>query len=424
MSYKFRIIIKPREALIDQSISIKLEGFPPGEVVALEASMVDGRDNQWNSRAAFITGEDGSIDLTKQKPLSGSYGGIDPMGLFWSMESGSGEGYYWSLEPKIFTFTAYLNGEEAASAQFRQLPVDPEVEIEKVREDGMVGTFFKPPGDKPRPAVIVLGGSGGGLIWTENMAALIASRGFQSLALAYFNLEDLPVFLSEIPLEYFESAIAWLKRKKSVDPEKIAVLGNSKGAELALVLGATFRDIKAVIGYSANSLVTQGLNPDLLKKPTSSWSFKGKPVPFMPLMGAEKILKPGMNEPISLRDCYLENLMTNPAAEEATIPVEKINGPILIISGEDDQLIPSDVFGDIIMDRLRESNHPYHFEHICYEGAGHSLAYINTPATRRKFSLKYMDIGLAIGGSPEDTARSKYDSWPRILEFLEESLGK
>ena len=46
----------------------------------------------------------------------------------------------------------------------------------EVRDDGLVATLFRPPVSGPRPMVIVVGGSGGGL-W-ETPAALLASHGF------------------------------------------------------------------------------------------------------------------------------------------------------------------------------------------------------------------------------------------------------
>ena len=53
-------------------------------------------------------------------------------------------------------------------------------------------------------------GAGGGL--SEGGAESFAREGFAALALAYFELDGLPRELMEIPLEYFEGAIAWLKR--------------------------------------------------------------------------------------------------------------------------------------------------------------------------------------------------------------------
>jgi hypothetical protein len=51
-----------------------------------------------------------------------------------------------------------------------------------------------------RPALLIFGGSEGGLSGTL-IAALLAAHGYPALALAYFNAPGLPATLSDIPLE-------------------------------------------------------------------------------------------------------------------------------------------------------------------------------------------------------------------------------
>ena len=50
---------------------------------------------------------------------------------------------------------------------------------------GIAGRFFGPV-SRPRGAVIVLGGSGGGIAWSGEVAAQLAVEGYATLALAYF----------------------------------------------------------------------------------------------------------------------------------------------------------------------------------------------------------------------------------------------
>ena len=69
-----------------------------------------------------------------------------------------------------------------------------------VRDDGRAS---------PRPAVLVLGGSEGGLSRNPT-AELLASHGYDTLQLAYFGERGLPAELERIPLEYFVRALHWL----------------------------------------------------------------------------------------------------------------------------------------------------------------------------------------------------------------------
>jgi dienelactone hydrolase len=114
----------------------------------------------------------------------------------------------------------------------------------EVRHGGLVATLFQPPGPGLHPAVVVLGGSDGGL-W-ELPAALLASHGFSALALAYFGLDPLPPELVEIPLKYFEAALRWLMQQEGINPQAVAVMGWSRWGELALLLGAILPALRAL----------------------------------------------------------------------------------------------------------------------------------------------------------------------------------
>jgi dienelactone hydrolase len=90
--------------------------------------------------------------------------------------------------------------------------------------------------------VLVVGGSEGGLL--PGKAAWLASRGYAALALAYFRYDDLPPLLEGIPLEYFGSALGWMMQRPEILADRIAVVGTSRGGELALQLGSMFPQIK------------------------------------------------------------------------------------------------------------------------------------------------------------------------------------
>jgi hypothetical protein len=140
-----------------------------------------------------------------------------------------------------------------------------------IEKEGLVGTLFYSSTPGPHPTVIVLGGSGGGL---KDGAATLSSEGFTVLALAYFSIDLLSPKLVEIQLEYFSEATTWLKDQPAVDPQRIALMGNSKGGELA---------IRAVVGYLPSGVVWQGqsFNLQLIRHPGSSWSLEGDSVPFV-----------------------------------------------------------------------------------------------------------------------------------------------
>jgi hypothetical protein len=86
------------------------------------------------------------------------------------------------------------------------------VSSESIAAAGFYGQFWKPAaGTAPRPAVLVFGGSEGGLD-DQMFGAALASAGYPTLDIAYFGEPGLPSTLKDIPLEYFARALRWLAR--------------------------------------------------------------------------------------------------------------------------------------------------------------------------------------------------------------------
>lgn len=293
-----------------------------------------------------------------------------------------------------------------------------------VEEEGLVGTLFCPSTPGPHPAVIALGGVGGGL--REGGAEALASEGFASLALAYFGVEPLPRELVEIPLEYFERTIAWLKSQPEVDANRIALVGNSKGGELALLLGATYpEDVKAVIGYASSAVVWQGITFDrevYYGGPKSPWTSRGEPVPFARIarpLPTEMVRMVGSylgRQPLVGRVFYERALTDETAVAAAEIAVEKIDGPLLLISGTDDQMWPSTRLSEMAIERLKAHDHPFPYEHLRYEGAGHMITLPNAEPPV-SWTSRY-----EVGGIREANEFANADSWTKVLSFLGKHL--
>jgi dienelactone hydrolase len=288
-----------------------------------------------------------------------------------------------------------------------------------VRENGLVGTFFHPAEVNLYPGILILGGSSGTI--REQDAAILAAQGYCTLALAYFGREQLSPALVEIPLEYFETALQWLQSSTLVKSDAITVIGTSKGAEAALLLGATFPVIKAVVGYAPSAVVFEGLGTTESEFNKSSWSYHGQPLPFVPVHETPAFAEyveacKQQNKPIACRSLYSASLQDTARLKQATIEVEKINGPVLLISGQDDQMWPSALFGNMIEQRLVAFHHPYPYKHLVYEQAGHKIGIpgTNQSSSRRSLSgLKY-----DYGGTVEGNARASADSWRELLTFL------
>ncbi|HEY1790089.1 MAG TPA: acyl-CoA thioester hydrolase/BAAT C-terminal domain-containing protein [Verrucomicrobiae bacterium] len=296
----------------------------------------------------------------------------------------------------------------------------------QVRDDGLRGTLFLPAGKGPWPGVIVLGGSDGGLPGGD--AAFLATKGDAALALAYFHYEDLPQSLENIPLEYFQTAIHWLQASKYIEHNNIAVLGASRGGELALLLGATFPEIHAVVAMSPSSVVWGGLGTNANSDEQPAWTYQGKPLPFLDSSTLspkqwEQVASLSKSDPYNYVPWYQAVLADKPAVAKASIAVEKINGPVLLVSGNDDKLWPSTQMSDMVMKRLRETRHPFPDRHLAYPGAGHYIPLPNTPVSTNVFTHPIAKVKLEMGGDPKRTEAASADVWPRIIDFLNQSLS-
>jgi len=198
-----------------------------------------------------------------------------------------------------------------------------------VCENGLVGTLFVPAGTERHPGILVLGGSEGGLM--EGRAALLASHGYAACALAYFGKDHLPKQLINISLEYIGKAISWVQAQPSVLSDRLAVLGTSKGGELALICGSTFSQIRAVIAVVPSGTVLRGIGKLADGSISSSWSMNGVPLPYacgsIPLEVTEEVNRRRTSgEGIVYREWYLSQLSDPDSLKKAAIPVEISRG--------------------------------------------------------------------------------------------------
>jgi len=255
-------------------------------------------------------------------------------------------------------------------------------------ETGIRADFFYLPSKKPQKAIIMLGGSEGGKSWSriKKPVELLIQRGYALLSLAYFKAEGLPDTLEEIPLEYFEKAFDWLSNQPGIIADEYAILGGSKGAEAALLLGSRSPRVKAVIAFSPSSVVWQGIPADrfeLTKDPRSSWSNGGVGLPFLPY--SPTISKWDLRL-LNLNKMHTSALQDVGRANDAAIQVEKIKGAVLLISGKRDRLWPAAEMSGQIMGRLKAHDFIYPYEHLALEG-GHNQIVMNKNSWRKIFEF-------------------------------------
>lgn len=415
----------PGEALADEAIRIRLVGCPPHAAVTVRARLRDDAGRDWESASVFRADERGEVDLGRHAPESGSYSGVEPMGFLWSMTPVGPEPAApmtkVTIEPANIHLTAEVDGRVVAETRHARLALAPGVTRRSVRDKGLNGVFFAPPGPGPFPAILLLSGSGGGL--SEPQAALYASHGYAALALAYFRAEGLPSDLLRIPLEYFEAAIAWLRAQPEVDATRLAVGGASRGGELSLLLGSRYPDFRAVVATVPSAVVYGAVSRERDGHLQPAWTHRGIAIPYLhsrPGDAPEYHAQPGVG--FALTPIFLRSLEDRAAVQLATIPVERINGPVILISGRSDAMWPSALFSDMVMERLAEHRHPWPYVHLCYDDVGHIISqpWASTMVTQGVHPVT--QTLFAFGGDPRAAAHARADAWSKVLAFLDANL--
>jgi len=425
-----RLVVSPQRPNLDTELHIRLHGVPREREVTLRASMDDPRGLRWYSEAVFRA-DGGTLDLHRDAPARGSYHGVDPMGLIWSMRPATEprpDQPADFLAPTPFWLAAEVAHVQVAAAEVRRLRVPDGLRRTEVRGHGLVATLYRPDVDDPVPGVVMLGGAEGGM--HEDDAALFAAHGYAALALAYYGVAGLPDTLADIPLEYFGQALDYLRGHPHVRRDRLAVMGASKGGEAALLVAATFPYVRAVVSVVGSGLLTQGISQDLrtgalldiLRTPVPNWTWQGQALPYLPnVVTPELEAVVAAGEPVALRLAFERALALGDLAPAATIPVERIHGAVLLISSSDDQGYGV-AFHDVAAHRLATHHHPHPWRHIVFPDAGHHISAPPYAPTTHAMSPG-PGVTFRGGGTPVADAHARAATWQETLRFLAAELG-
>jgi pimeloyl-ACP methyl ester carboxylesterase len=263
------------------------------------------------------------------------------------------------------------------------------------------------------PGVLALGGSDGGI--PTYLLRLLAAERCACLALAYHGTPKTQPNLIDVPLERFEQALRWLRDHPRVAARdgRVAVVGASKGAELALVLAATFPDLVGpVVAYTPSSVVWAGIDFSAHDAPPrSSWSRAGKPLAFVRIPPG---VAPAQTERgLSLLPLHDRGLDGVAADDAAIIAIERATGPVLLISGGDDRMWPASRMSRMLVDRARRFGREHLVQHLDFPEAGHALFAVDPAAALEQ------PIPFDLGGSEAAQASAHEAAWPHVVRVIQ-----
>uniref|UniRef100_UPI00398ED4B2 peroxisomal succinyl-coenzyme A thioesterase-like isoform X1 n=2 Tax=Pristiophorus japonicus TaxID=55135 RepID=UPI00398ED4B2 len=409
---------EPARGLVDEPVKLEVVHLVPNQRVTLHSMLLSEDSDWWEAYAHYVSDSEGIVRVTRDKSLGGTYTDQEPMGLLWSMKLAPGSRPEMRLRkkdvtvPYSVTISVY---DEWISSDFDKAAVLASIVLERfymapgttrleVKEGRIIGTMFFPPGPGPFAAVLDMWGSGGGLV--EYRAALLASRGFATLALAYTGHKEVPrshdTFGSN--LFYFEEAFNALNNHPKVAKGRVALLGLSLGFTLALLMATDIPNIhpKCLICISGShyKLIQEGTFVELFQTDKIKYAEDGAmiwrniPLPF-------------------------------PDDPKWIVQVDKIRCPLMLIFGEDDQNWPAPESAIEIQKMMKAAGNDHLLTAISYPQTGHLIEPPYSPHFRQsKFKLHDTNKTVSVlwGGEAKPHSDAQEDSWKKILAFLEKHL--
>ena len=407
-------------------VDIVVSGLAPQSDVELRARRVlknhyaPGAPTQvYTSSARFQVDEDGRVDVSTSAALDGSYTGVDPNGLLWSMRPDSDETVAATSRLEL---EARVDGDIVAATSFDLTQVPEGYTVTAVPT--LPGSYFAAnpnPGD--HPVIIIVGGADKLGINRETAMPQLVAQGYSVFYFANYEIiygpsepsvKELPTRYVNIPIDELQNVYDWLAEQPGVDEDRIGLYGFSRNSAFVLLSATRFDWVDAVAAIAPSDVVWEGWGDRVKLGTTSSYSWHGAPLAYVPYSDNwyRETAKFGRGERGRLRTPMDEGRRANPdRVAAARIPIEAYSGAVLVAGGEQDDLWSAGHMSQNMAERRAEAGRAT--ELLVFPDAGHAL--------------------LGDGQNPvvllfEDDqarpilARAQRKTWQATLEFFDNAL--
>ncbi|XP_070686723.1 peroxisomal succinyl-coenzyme A thioesterase-like [Pempheris klunzingeri] len=409
--------VQPSRGLMDEKFIILVQNALPGFQLTLHALHQCEDGHSWEAFAHYVTDVAGTVNVSEDPSLGGTYSGVEPMGLLWSLRPlpGSKPGLrlrkvnvQTPMEVMISVYQGHQTEGFADQAPLAGVVVErwymaPGVRRIPVTEGGLIATLFLPSGPGPFPGLLDLWGGGEHLV--EYRAALLASHGFVTLTLDYLTQLANKEMLDD---NYFEVAYRVLEQHPQVLDSRIAMLGLSLGTSVTLKVAAYSQAIKLRAAVCVSGSHVQPAHGSL----TEILAYYSK--------NAGKTCYNEENQAI-WRNLLLP-IPTDPAFK---VDVGQMQCPLLLVVGEDDQNWPAYESAMDIKEMMERAGNSHLLTVLSYPNAGHLIEPPYTPHFHASTFEAPVSKGMFIalwGGETVPHARAQEDAWRKMLAFLRKSL--
>lgn len=372
------------------------------------------------SSVVYKSDERGIIDFNKVIAVKGKYKIQDSMALNYGLRYDKGDFYKrkerdFSKEYISYEYKVTGNGDTYQTKFVRKFTSE-DIQCTKIRKE-FVGDFYYHVINNNQKILILLGGSEGVLNPNLPIAACLANKGIDVMAVQYFDpevsdlREILPERLERIPIEYIDSVVNWLDKQRP--GEDIYIMGTSRGAELSLLYSSLNSRIKKVIAISPSAYVFQGCETI-----SSAWQKSGKAVPYIKINLVINAIEQTLYQILSIlhveKGYFISYEVSRILAlnkEKKRIKVENIKGDICVIAGKKDRVWNSLKALKIIQVALEKNNDvdkkQYKHQYWIYRNAGHCF-----------YTPFIFPIENTSGGSKLDNYYANEDIWRKVIEFI------
>ncbi len=177
-------------------------------------------------------------------------------------------------------------------------------------------------------------------------------------------------------------------------------MGSSKGGELALLVGSRLESVGPVVSVNGSGVVWAGISRREFP-PGPSWTADGEPVSYVPYTDDRSVWD--VQPPMEMEPGYSQSFedADEGTIAEATIAVESIGGPVLLVSGGADGMWDSVRLHEVAATRLDQ--HDCEYEHLVYPDAGHAITAPYLPTANRERTGQFV-MGGSAAATPRRTA--------------------
>lgn len=414
-----KLSVQPSRGLVDEKFIVLVQNVPPGFQLTVHASYKCEDGHSWEAFGHYIANASGSVNVSEDPSLGGTYSGVEQMGLLWSLRSVPGSIPWLRMRkvnpqtPMEVTISVYQGHQTEgfvdqvplAGVVVERWYMAPGVRRIPITENNLSATLFLPSGPGPFPGLLDLWGGGGKLV--EYRAALLASHGIASLALDYVTPKIVLETGKMVEDSYFEAAYRVLQQHPQILGSRIAMLGLSFGTSVTLKTVVYSEVIKLRCAVCISGSHVQRIDGSLAQV-----------LSFF----AENAGKTRYNEQNQV--IWRDLLLPIPTDPNLKVDVGRLKCPLMLVVGEDDQNWPAHESAMDMKEMMERAGNSHLLTVLSYPNTGHLIEPPYTPHVRAStFRTVSREKVVALwGGEALTHARAQEDSWRKILVFLRENL--